>query len=106
MYFQSGRDDNDNLLFNIYVYIYISGVKISALTQAINFFSLTKIFNAINTGAELGLATPLTTAVSVTFSLEKKWIYSVAECGNGTVLTARAVPVHPVACIISYQSAN
>ncbi len=46
-----------------YKYIYISDVKISALTQAINFFSLT--LNAINAGAEPRVATPLITAVSV-----------------------------------------
>ncbi len=51
------------------MFIYFSAVKISALTQAINFSSLTalKIFNAINAGAELGLATTLTTAASVSF---------------------------------------
>ncbi len=38
-----------------------------------------KIFNAINAGAGLGLATALTTAVSVTISLDNKSIYSVAE---------------------------
>ncbi len=32
-----------------------------------------------NAGTGLGLATPLTTAVSDTFSLDKKCIYSVAE---------------------------
>ncbi len=65
----------------IYIYIYISAVKICALTQAINFFQLNvlKIFYAINAGAGLGLATALTTAVSVTISLDKKCIYSVAE---------------------------
>ncbi len=46
------------------MYIYFSGVKINALTQAINFFlfNTLKIFNAINAGAGLGLATPLKTA--------------------------------------------
>ncbi len=46
-----------------------SAVKISALMQSINFSSLTalKIFNAVNKGEELGLATPLTTAASVSF---------------------------------------
>ncbi len=40
--------------------------------QAINFSSLTalKIFNAVNAGLELGLATLLTTAASVSFSDE------------------------------------
>ncbi len=42
-------------------------------------FNALKIFNAINAGAGLGLATPLTTAVFVTISLKKKCIYSVAE---------------------------
>ncbi len=32
-------------------------------------FNALQIFNAINTGAELGLATPLTTAASVSFFL-------------------------------------
>ncbi len=52
------------------VYIYISGVKISALTREINFFQINalKIFNAVNAGAGLGLATPFTTAASVSFS--------------------------------------
>ncbi len=51
-----------------------------ALTEAIHFFFFVlKIFNAINAGAELGLATPLTTAISVTFPLDEKCIYSVAE---------------------------
>ncbi len=65
----------------IYIYIYISGVKISVLTQAIHFFQLNtlQIFNAIIAWVELVLAAPLTTAVSVTFSLDKKCIYSVAE---------------------------
>ncbi len=38
---------------NIYIYIY-SGVTISALTQAINFFQFNalKLFNAVNAGAE------------------------------------------------------
>ncbi len=53
--------------------IYFSAVKISTLTQAINFSSLTalKIFNAVNTGAELVLATSLTTAASVSFFLTR-----------------------------------
>ncbi len=55
---------------HIYIYIYISGVKISALTREINFFRL-KIFNAINAGAGLGLATPFTTAASVSFFLKR-----------------------------------
>ncbi len=40
--------------------IYICAVKISGLTLAINLTSITvlKIFNAIDAGAELGLATP------------------------------------------------
>ncbi len=42
-------------------------------------FNALKIFYAINAGAGLGLATALTTAVSVTISLDKKCIYSVAE---------------------------
>ncbi len=48
----------------------IYAVKISALTHAINFSSLTvlKIFNA---GARPGLATPLTTAAYVSFFLTK-----------------------------------
>ncbi len=55
----------------ICIYIYISAVKISALTQAINFFQFNalKIFNAVNAGAGLELATPLTTAASVSFFL-------------------------------------
>ncbi len=41
-------------------FIITSAVKISALTHAINFFQFNgvKIFNAVNAGAELGLATP------------------------------------------------
>ncbi len=58
-----------NIHIYIYIYIYIK-----------NQFNALKIFNTINAGAELGLATPLTTAVSDTFSLDKKCIYSVAEC--------------------------
>ncbi len=63
---------------SIYKCVYISAVKISALTYAINFSSLTalKIFNAVNTGAELGLATPFTT---VSFFLDKNCIYLDAE---------------------------
>ncbi len=55
------------------MYIYISGVKISALTQEINFFQINalKIFNAINAGAGLGLATTFTTAASVSFLLKR-----------------------------------
>ncbi len=34
-----------------------------------------KIFNAINAGAGLGLATPLSTAASISFFLEKDWVY-------------------------------
>ncbi len=47
--------------------------------QAINFSSLTalKIFNAFNTGAEQGLATPVTTAASVSF--DKNCVYLDAE---------------------------
>ncbi len=66
----------------IYIYIYICvcvcGGKISACDSFFQFNAL-KIFYAINAGAGLGLATPLTTAVSVTISLDKKCIYSVAE---------------------------
>ncbi len=59
----------------------ISAVKISTLTQPIISFQFNalKIFNAINAGAGLRLATSFTTAVSVTFSLDKKCIYSVVE---------------------------
>ncbi len=49
--------------------MYISAVKISVLT----------IFNAVNRGAELGLASPLTTAASVSFFLDKNCIYLDAE---------------------------
>ncbi len=38
-----------------------------------------KIFNAINAGAGLGLATPLSTAASISFFLEKDWVYLDAE---------------------------
>ncbi len=40
--------------------------KISALRHEINIFSLTllKIFNSVNAGVELGLATPLSTAAA------------------------------------------
>ncbi len=63
------------------LYIYISAVKISALTQAINFFSLTRLnyLTLLTQGRGLGLATPLITANSVTFFLDKKCIYSVTE---------------------------
>ncbi len=58
-----------------------SAVKISALTQEINFSSLTvlKIFNAGNAGMGLGLATPPPTAASVSFFLEKNCVYLDAE---------------------------
>ncbi len=59
-------------IYCIYIYtVYISAVKICALTQATDFFQFNtlKIFTPINAGAELGLATPLTTAVSVIFFL-------------------------------------
>ncbi len=48
-------------------------IKISALTQAIHFFqfNMLKLFNAINAGAELGLATPIVTATSVSFFLTR-----------------------------------
>lgn len=44
--------------------IFISAIEISMLMQAINFSSLMdlKIFNAVNTGVGLGLATLLLTA--------------------------------------------
>ncbi len=60
----------------IYIFIYISAVKISALTQEIIVFQ----FNALplTQGRSLGLATPFITTVSV-FFLDKKCIYSVAE---------------------------
>ncbi len=50
-----------------------SAVKISALTHAIHFSSLTvlKIFNAVNARAGLGLAIPLTTAASVSLFLTR-----------------------------------
>ncbi len=94
-------------------------------------FNAYKIFYKINAGAGLGLATPLTTAVSVIFSLDNECIYSVAEHlsdhikpemyqtraplhisarresnerGNDTAFTARVAPVHAVSCILSYQS--
>ncbi len=49
-----------------YLFVCISAVKIM---QAINFSSLTayKICNAVNAGVGLWLATPLTTAASVSF---------------------------------------
>ncbi len=55
----------------IYIYIYISAVKITVLTQEIHFFSvqLVKIFNAVNAGVGLVLATPLATAAYVSFFL-------------------------------------
>ncbi len=50
------------------------------LMQAIIFFQLKlkllKIFNTIIAGAELVLATALTSAASITFSIDKKCIYS------------------------------
>ncbi len=62
-------------------YIKISAVKISiTCVKHFSQFNALKIFNTINAGAELGLATPFNTAVSVTFSLDKKFIYSVPEC--------------------------
>ncbi len=62
------------------VYILISAVKISMLMQAITFSSLTvlNIFDAVNTGAELRLATPLTNAASV-FFLDKDCVYLDVE---------------------------
>ncbi len=55
------------------IYIYISGVKISELKQEIIFsqIKVLKIFNAINAGAGLGLATPFATAASVSFFLKR-----------------------------------
>ncbi len=55
----------------------MSGVKINALTQEIHFFQINelKIFNAINAGAGLVLATPFTTAASVSFFLEMDCVY-------------------------------
>ncbi len=59
----------------IYLFIFISGVKISVLTQEINFFQINAlkifIYNAINAGAGLGLATPFTTAAAVSFFLKR-----------------------------------
>ncbi len=55
-----------------------SAIKISALTQAIHFSSLTvlKILNAVNAGVELRLANPLTTAASVFFfSWEELYLF-------------------------------
>ncbi len=71
-----------NILY-IYIYIYISAVKISALTQVIRFFfsvlSRQKYSTPLTQGRSLGLATQLITANSVSFFLDKKCIYSVAE---------------------------
>ncbi len=55
------------------VFIYTSSVKISMLTQGDEFFQINalKIFNAVNAGAGLGLATPFTTAASVSFFLKR-----------------------------------
>ncbi len=49
--------------------------------QEIIFFQINalKIFYAINAGAGLGLATPFTTAASVSFFLEKDCVYLDAE---------------------------
>ncbi len=49
--------------------------------QEITFFQINKIkiFNAINAGAGLGLATPFTTAASVSSFLEKDCVYLDAE---------------------------
>ncbi len=49
--------------------------------QVIIFFSLTRsnYLTPLMQGRSLGLATPLITAVSICFFLEKKCIYSVAE---------------------------
>ncbi len=45
----------------------------SSLKQAINFSILTvlKILNSVNAGVDLGLATPLTTATTVSFFLTR-----------------------------------
>ncbi len=69
-----------SFLFNFLfiLYIYISGVKISLLKKEIIFFRL-NIFNAINFGAGLGLATLFTTAASVSFFLENDCVYLDAE---------------------------
>ncbi len=56
-------------------YNHISAVKIRVLTQTINFSSLT----VLKTGVELGLPTPLTTADSVSFFLDKDCVYLDAE---------------------------
>ncbi len=42
-------------------------------------FTTLKIFNVVNAGAELGLATPLTTATSVSYSFDENYVYLNAE---------------------------
>ncbi len=60
--------------------LYISAVKISALTQAINFLLFNKkLFNAINTGAEPRVGHPTYNCCFCLFFIDKKCIYSVAE---------------------------
>ncbi len=62
-------------------YVSFSAVKISALTQDINFSSLRvlKIFNAGNAGMGLGLATPLNCCFCLFFFLENNCVYLDAE---------------------------
>ncbi len=134
------RDVQIHHLNAVKICVLTSAVKISVLTQAINFFSLTRsnYLMPLTQGRGLGLATPLiihNTANSVSFFLDKKCIYSVAErlyehirgvsdtCFNFTsaagtsqtkctVLAAHALQyTHKgagvrIACIISYQSAK
>ncbi len=64
--------------------------KISALPQAINFFqfNMLKLFNAVNAGAELALATPLLTVTSVSFFLTRRELHQTGDvsdaCSNFT----------------------
>ncbi len=64
-----GRERVNRSISVVYICCTCELYKISVLTQAVNFSSLTplKIFTTINAGAELGLATPLTIAASVSF---------------------------------------
>ncbi len=120
---------------NIYIYIYISGVKISALTREINFFRLTHICRG---GA--GVGHPIQNCCLCLFFLEKDCVYLDAErlydhikwetfqtraltspprqervkrvpkryCARSTRSsnTRTKVPARAVACIISYQTAK
>ncbi len=76
--------------------IQFNAIKITTLRQVIHFsnWMAIKIFNAVNTGAELGLATPLTTAASVSFFLTRIEFISIL-CVCVCVCVIAWVYMHP-----------